>query len=373
MMKRALVVLGLMLAVAIGATALPGPVPTPLLDPPTAFAQQPPPLPANALVVAGGLLNPRGFTWAPDGALIVAESGAPPPGFQAPGGPPTPEFRPGTSFSGRVSRIDPATGERTTLADGLPSATISFGDTLGPSNVAFLGSDLYVLISAGPVHGWPHYPSGVYQVNPDGSVRLVANLDAFNSRNPVALIAPDDEITNPYDMVAAGGALWITDGNRNQVFKVTPDGAISRVADLSTEHPVTTGLAATQGGLIVVELTPVPFPEGAGRIQRIGPDGQVELVSRGTTMATGVAVADDGTIYVTEHSANIGRPPFFAPFTGRVVRLSGDGTLVTVAGNLMFPTVARMGPDGAVYVSNFSVGGDNGEGQIVRIDPNAAP
>ena len=146
------------------------------------------------------------------------------------------------------------------------------------------------------------------------------------------------------------------------------------MADLSTDHPVTTGIAAAPGGgLIVVELTPVPYPEGAGRIHRIGPDGQAELVSRGTTMATGVAVADDGTIYVTEHSANIGRPPFFAPFTGRVARLSGDGTLATVAGNLMFPTMARIGPDGAVYVANFSVGGDNGEGQIVRIDPNAAP
>src|SRR3712207_3736332 len=110
MMKRALVVTGLILAVAIGGTARPGPIATALRDPPPAFARRPP-LPANALVVAGGLVSPRGFTFAPDGALIVAESGAPPPGFQAPGGPPTPDYRPGTSFSGRVSRVDPATGQ----------------------------------------------------------------------------------------------------------------------------------------------------------------------------------------------------------------------------------------------------------------------
>ena len=124
-----------------------------------------PSLPPNATIVASGLINPRGFTFAPDGALVVAESGAVPDGFEAPHGPPTPMFRPATTTTGRVSRVDLATGQRTTLAEGLPSSAGSFGDTLGPSNVAYLGTDLYVLISAGPVHGWPNYPSGVYKVN----------------------------------------------------------------------------------------------------------------------------------------------------------------------------------------------------------------
>ena len=331
-------------------------------------AQPGPPLPPNATVVAGGLLNPRGFTFAPDGALVVAEAGAPPPGFVASGGPPTPDFRPGTTTTGRISRVDLATGERTTVVDGLPSAAGSFGDVLGPANVAYLGPDLYVLIAAGPVHGWPHFPSGVYKIDPDGSHRPVANLDAFNARNPVAFIAPDDEISNPYDMVAADGALWVSDGNRNQVYRVTPDGTVTRLADLSVGHPVTTGLAhAPGGGLLAVELTAVPYPEGAGRIQRIGTDGQVETVARGTTAATGVAAAGDGTIFVVEHSASLGRPPFVAPSTGRVMRLDGGGGLVAVAEGLMFPTVARIGPDGGLYVANFSFGGDNGEGQIVRI------
>jgi hypothetical protein len=369
-MRHVRLLIGLAVIAALGVTAVVGPGLAP-----AAFAQPaPPPLPANATVAGSGLVNPRGFTFAPDGALIVAESGAIPAGFQAPGGPPDPHFRPGTTTTGRVSRVDLATGERSTLAEGLPSTATSFGDTLGPANVAFLGSDLYVLICAGPVHGWPHYPSGVYQVNPNGSVRPVANLDAFNSRNPVAFIPPDDEISNPYDMVAADGALWVTDGNRNQVYKVTPDGEISRVADLSTDHPVTTGIAAAPGGgLIVVELTPVPYPEGAGRIHRISADGRVETMATGTTTATGVAVGGDGTVYVVEHSVSLGRPPFIEPFTGRVARLSGAGTLATVAGNLMFPTIARTGSDGALYVAHFSVGADNGEGQIVRIDPNAAP
>jgi hypothetical protein len=333
----------------------------------SALAEQQPPLPANAMVVASGLLNPRGFTFAPDGALVVAESGSPPPGFQPVGLPPPGDFIPGTTKTGRVSRFDLSTGARTVLAEGLPSAAMFFGDTLGPTSVAYVGSDLYLLIAAGPVHGWPFFPSGLYRVNPDGTVRLTGNTDAFNLRNPAAFVPPDEEISNPYDMVAADGALWVTDGNVNRVYRIPPGGQVSQVADLSVGHPVTTGIArAPDGSLVVVELTAVPFSEGAGRILSISANGQVTELFRGTTAATGVAVAADGTIYVVEHSVSLGRPPFLQPGTGRVARLI-DGRLETVLGGLMFPTMARIGPDGALYVSNFSVGGDTGEGQILRV------
>jgi glucose/arabinose dehydrogenase len=327
-----------------------------------------PTLPSNVTVVADGLLNPRGFTFAPDGALIVAESGAPPSGFQPVGLPPPSDFIPGVTMSGRISRFDLATSTRTIIADGLPSAAMFLGDTLGPTSVAYLGADLYVAIAAGPVHGWPFFPSGVYRVNPDGSLRMVGSTDSFNLRNPVSLVPPDEEVSNPYDMVAADGALWVTDGNVNQVYRIAPGAPISRLADLSDGHPVTSGIAvAPDGGLITVELTAVPFLEGSGRILRIGPDGQVDELLKGTTAATGVAVAPDGTVYVVEYSASLARPPFFQPFTGRVARVV-DGRLETVVGGLMFPTMARIGPDGALYVANFSVAGDNGEGQILRVD-----
>jgi sugar lactone lactonase YvrE len=130
-------------------------------------------------------------------------------------------------------------------------------------------------------------------------------------------------------------------------------------------------VAAPGGALIAVELTAIPFVAGSGRVLRIGTTGQVETLTRGTTTATGVAMAGDGTIYVVEHSASLGQPPFLAPGTGRVVRVQGDGQLVAVAEGLMFPTHALVGPDGGLYLANASVGGDNGEGQILRLNPGA--
>src|SRR5918912_2625150 len=94
---------------------------------PVAFAQ-----PAGATVVASGLINPRGFTFAPDGALIVTEPGFMPPGFQPHLGQPTPLFQPGTSTTSRISRINRQTNERTSLAENLPSSAFGpSGDTLG--------------------------------------------------------------------------------------------------------------------------------------------------------------------------------------------------------------------------------------------------
>jgi hypothetical protein len=331
-----------------------------------------PSLPPNASVVASGLVNPRGMVFASDGSLIVAEAGSPPEGFVSPMGPPTPTFRPGTNLTGRVSRIDMTTGERSTLLEGLPSSAGSFGDTLGPAAVAYLGGELYVAISAGPVHGWPNYPSGIYKANPDGTVRLVANLDAFNARNPVALIAPDDEISNPFGMVSDGSALWVTDGNRNQVYRATADGTVTRAADLSSGHPVTTGISLNpNGGVLTSELTAVPYVPGSGRVLTIDGAGNVSTIAQATTAATGIAALPDGSAYVTEISANVGPPAFLAPFTGRVVHVSASGEAAPVAEGLMFPTQAVIGPNGAIYVSHFSMGGDHGEGQILRIEPRA--
>ena len=61
-------------------------------------------------------------------------------------------------------------------------------------------------------------------------------------------------------------------------------------------------------------------------------------------------------------------PCFPSPGSGRVVQIAANGTRSVVASGLSVATALRMGPDGALYVSNFGFG-PPASGQIIRIVP----
>jgi plastocyanin len=340
------------------------PPPAPTAQPGPAMTSQPP-LPAGATVVAGGLVNPRGFTWGPDGSLYVAESGTPPAGYTMPAGPAPEGTLPVTNMNGRILRIAPG-GARTTVASNLPVSVGPLADTIGVTAVSFVGSTLYALIAAGPVHGHPDFPSGLYRVEANGTVTLVADTDAFALANPPAFIPEDDEISNPYDMLVLDGMIYATDGNRCVVWEINPvTGAIRYLADLSVGHPVLTGIAAgPDGSLYVTELTAAPFPPGTATVRRITRQGAVTQVAAGLSAATGLAVSPAGAIYAAEIAGTPGAPPFLVP-PGRIVAVGADG-VTTLAAPVFFPTMMRWGPDG-LYITSFSVGGDAGTGAILRL------
>ncbi|MGI9145698.1 MAG: ScyD/ScyE family protein [Chloroflexota bacterium] len=331
----------------------------------------PPPLPGNVHVVASGLVNPRGFTWGPDGSLYVIESGTPPAGFVPPSGPPQPDSPPVTNNNGRILRFGPG-GARTVLVSGLPVVVGPLGDTVGGASLAFLGDQLYAAISAGPRHGHPEMAGGVYLVDA-GKLTLIADTDAYNIDNPSIHSNhgdSSDELSNLYDMIALDNQLYITDGNHDVVHVVdpaAPEGErISRLADLSTGHRVLTGIAGgPDGNLYVSDLTSAPFPAESAQIFQITPDGAITPVVSGVSAGAGLAAAPDGSMYVSEIASTLGVPPFLVP-PGRIMRVVG-ARVEPLAAPLMFPTILRWGPDG-LYASVFSVGGDAGTGMIVRID-----
>ncbi|MGH2560354.1 MAG: ScyD/ScyE family protein [Thermomicrobiales bacterium] len=337
-------------------------------------------LPDGATVVASGLTSPRGFTWAEDGTLYVALAGSG-------GANPATEEAPTTQAIGpwqggptaAVARIE--NGCPVAVATGLPSAEAAIGDILGADDVAMLGGDLYAAVDGGgAVHGNPDQPSGVYRVSEDGGggVEVVADLSAWVRANPVAEIPGDhDPDSGAYRLVADEGAglLWAVDPNNGQILTIAPDGTITRVADLSAEHPVPSAIAlAPNGGVFVGNLTALPYTDGTAKVIHVAPDGTVTDVWTGLTAVTDVAVSPDGTLYASELSTgNLQEAPFLVPGSGRVVRQTGPDTLENVASGLMLPIALDFSPDGDLYVALPALGADRGEGAIVRLDLMGVP
>ncbi len=324
-------------------------------------------------VVASGLTNPRGFTWGPDGTFYVALAGSggtnrateDSPANQAIG-----PFQGGATAA--VARIED--GCPSAVVTGLPSVRDGLGGVLGAEDIAFLGEDMYVAVDGGgAAHGNPDQPAGVYRVSDDGTFEVVADLSAWVRANPVAEVPGDyDPDAEAYRMVAneEAGNLWLLGPNSGQVLTVSPDGAITRVADLSAGHPVPSAMAAApEGGVYVGNLTPVPFADGAAKVVHVAEDGTVRDVWTGLTAVTDIVVGSDGTLYALELSTgNLPQPPFLVPGGGRIVRQTGPDTLEVVAGGLVFPIALDFGPEGSLYVALPALGADRGEGVIARLD-----
>ena len=336
-------------------------------------------------VFATSLNNPRGLTFGPDGNLYVAEAGL--GGTNSTVGLCTQVVPPVGPYTGgltaRISKINPA-GVRTTVIDNLPSAQTSpalGSDKEGVASVAFIDNTLFaLLVGGGCSHANANVPNGIYRVNREqGTATLIANLSQFIQTHPIT--NPDVDDFEPdgdwYGMVAVRGALYATEANHQEVDRITQDGQVSRVVDLSTlfvppdNWQGATGIAY-HGNFYVSTLGTFPVRPGTEHILKLTPSGQVKVAVSGLTAVLGVAFDARGRLYALETDTVAGFPGPQAVGTGMVVCVNGNGTLNTVATGLTFPTGMTFGPDGKLYVSNIGFGAPGaGAGQIVRVDTSA--
>jgi hypothetical protein len=166
--------------------------------------------------------------------------------------------------AGRISRVDPLTGEKTTFATGLPTAIIGIG---GAIDVAFIGQTAYVLVTlVGPDVGGSDVV-GIYRVDGPESFTVVADIGEFNLANP-----PNTHFDVPtglqYALQTYRGGFLVTDGHLNRVLRVTLDGEITVL--IAFDNIVPTGLAVRGNAVYMAEAGPVPTCPRTARLCRSG-------------------------------------------------------------------------------------------------------
>lgn len=334
-------------------------------------------------VVATGLHTPRGLIFGPDGGLYVAEAGA---GGESPcvgeG-----EAQLCLGYTGGVTRLS-GSGQEQLVADMVSLINAAGTEVTGAHDVAFdaegnlkvivgLGADPSVRDETGPL--------GVNGINL-GQLAAVAEDGSWSNQVDVAAYEssanPDEGAidSNPFGLLSVDDGYLVADAGANALLHVADDGTISTVAvfpDRMVEFPPGTGdmipmqsvptsvAVGPDGAYYVGELTGFPFPVGGANVYRVEPGGEPEVYASGFTNVTDITFDAYGNLFVVEIFTNglLSNDP-----TGAVIQVMPDDSRVVLASEgLITPAGVTVGPDGALYVTNFGTSVE--EGQVVRIVP----
>jgi hypothetical protein len=220
-------------------------------------------------------------------------------------------------------------------------------------------------------------PNGVYRVNDDGSVTLIADLSAFFREVPTIFIPPDyGPDGSLFDLEVDGERFWISEAVGGRILTATLDGQVTLIADLSEMKLTPTGIAvAPEGGVYLGFETTVPFVDGTSKVIHVAEDGSVTDVWTGLTAVTDVVLGPDGTLYAAEMAVgNLDDPPYLNPGSGRIVRQTGPDTLEEVVTGIQYPVFLGFDPAGTLYLTYPAFGPDAGVGQgaLLKIDISTA-
>jgi hypothetical protein len=282
---------------------------------------------AAPTLLASGLEGGGGSTVGPDGALYVTEGAA-----------------------GRVTRIDPDTGAKTTFATGLPPSIIGIG---GAIDVVFVRDTAYVLVTLVGSDVGGSNPVGIYRVDGPNSFTVVADIGTFSVANP-----PDTDFFVPtgvqYALDRYRGGFLVTDGHHNRVLRVALDGGITEMMTFGNIVP--TGLEVVDDTVYMAEAGPVPH---------LPQNGKIVTFSRTSPVATEVATG--GRLLVDVEHGGSGRDLYglaqgifpdgasdgspALPDTGSLLEANDNGTFTSIADGLDQPTSLELIHDTAYIVT----------------------
>ena len=272
-------------------------------------------VPGTPQLLVSGLEGSSGSTIGPGGALYVTEGAA-----------------------GRISRVDPGTGEVTTFASGLPPSVIGVG---GVMDVTFIGSTAYALVTL--VDDPNLFPTGnvngIYRIDGPDSYTIIADLGSFNVAHP----------PSGFDFFVVTGVLYsiekyqdgflVTDGHLNRVLYVTLNGDITIYKSFNDIVP--TGLEVRGNTVYMAEAGPVPHLPENGKVISFNSDSSpVTDVASGARLLVDVEYGRGQTLFALSQGifggGNPGDPAL--PNTGSLVVVNPDGTFTEVVNELNQPT-----------------------------------
>jgi hypothetical protein len=259
-----------------------------------------------------GLQGASGSTIGPDGALYVTEGAA-----------------------GRISRVDPQTGEKTTFASGLPPAIIGIG---GAIDVAFIDNIAYVLVTLVSPDVGGSDVDGIYRVDRPDSFTVVADIGQFNLDNPPTIPCPTCFVPTglQYALQTYGGGFLVTDAHLNRVLRVTLDGEITVL--IAFDNIVPTGLEVRGNTVYMAEAGPDPHLAQAGKVVSFEPKSPTATeVASGAPFLLDVEF-DGGSLYALSHGTFDPITKGAVPNTGALVKVNGNGTFKVITDGLNQPT-----------------------------------
>lgn len=324
--------------------------------------------PATVKVVAKNLNDPRQLSEKGD-YFYVAESGL-----------------------NQIARVTKVGGARKTVLTHVPNA----------QGVVYTGGKLYAASGASGPGGQEVAGSRrIVSAKPGGKPKLFADLLKYELKydpdNQIQQTGPDaDTLSNPYFVIRSKsnkGYLLAADAGANDVLAISKKGKISNFfvpqaittgdcakAEQNSDagpscDPVPTGLAYGPHSQLYVSGLSSETP-GEGRVYVLDKNGKLLKTLTGFSSPTGVAVAPDGTIYVSEALAGApeGAPPpnFNFDSVGQIVKVAPDSTRTYA--QVSQPT-GLLYSHGKLYASARSLYGaflqQPNQGQVVSVDPSS--
>jgi hypothetical protein len=282
-----------------------------------ADAKKIPPGSPTAELLVTGLEGGSGSAIGPGGALYVTEAHA-----------------------GRISRVDPQTGEITTFASGFPIRMPGFPFG-GLVDVAFIGKTAYALVTLVGADVGGSDVVGIYRVDGPNSFTVVADVGAFNSQNPPTIPFPFFVPSGAqYALETFRGGFLVTDGHLNRVLRVSLDGEVTEVIGFGNIVP--TGLAVSGNTVYMAMAGPVPHLPQDGKVVSFEPKSPtVTEVASGAPLLVDVEFGRGRILYaLSQGEGEVGAPDGSPalPNTGALVEVNENGTFTFVIDGLDRPT-----------------------------------